>query len=241
MITKNTHVLVTGASRGLGRALSEQFAARGARVSLVARATDELDRAALAVAARGGEALSIAADVADKEQTHRVVGAATAAFGPVDVLVHAASTLGPTPLVPLLDTECEDLSRAFDVNLVGAFRLTKAIVGSMALRRRGTVLFITSDASVEAYENWGAYGASKAATDHLARIWAREVRDLGVTIASIDPGEMDTAMHRAAMPDADPTTLARPSDVAAVIVGALVAGRLATGSRSVAAALGVSS
>jgi NAD(P)-dependent dehydrogenase (short-subunit alcohol dehydrogenase family) len=138
--------------------------------------------------------------------------------GPIDVLVHNASTLGPTPLPPLLDTDCEELARVLDVNLVGPFRLTKAIAGGMAVRGRGLVVHVTSDAAVSAYPTWGAYGVSKAALDHLGRVWAAEMDGTGVRFLTVDPGEMDTTMHAAAMPDAERAALADPREVADCIV-----------------------
>src|SRR6185369_6353707 len=134
-----------------------------------------------------------------------------------DVLVHNASTLGRTPLPLLLDTDCEDLERVLAVNLVGPFRLTKALAGSMALRGGGLVLHVTSDAGRTPYPGWGAYGVSKAALDHLGRIWAAELEGSGVRFLTVDPGEMDTQMHAEAMPDADRSVLARPEAVAARI------------------------
>ena len=139
----------------------------------------------------------MAADVGDLDAAFAIAGQAAALVGPVDLLINNASTLGPAPLRLLLDTDCEDLSRALAVNLVGPFRLTKAIAGSMVMRGRGTIVNISSDAAVEAYERWGAYGASKAALDHLTRIWAAELAGTGVRVLAIDPGEMNTAHARA--------------------------------------------
>ena len=136
------------------------------------------------------------------------------------MLVNAASTLGPTPLPLLLDTECEDFARVLEVNVLGPFRLSKLVLGSMALRGEGVVINVSSDAAVEAYPGWGAYGASKAALDQLGRIWAAELPG-GVRVLTVDPGEMDTRMHADAMPDADRTTLARPEAVAARVVALL--------------------
>jgi len=138
--------------------------------------------------------------------------------GPIDLLVHNASTLGPTPLRLLLDTECEDLQHVLETNLIGPFRLSRVIAGSMALRKTGTIVHISSDASVNAYERWGAYAVSKAALDHLSRIWAAELGGRGGRVLSVDPGEMDTLMHRRALPNADPSTLASPDQVAARII-----------------------
>jgi NAD(P)-dependent dehydrogenase (short-subunit alcohol dehydrogenase family) len=215
--------LVTGGSRGLGRALGAALAAAGARVALAAREAGPLHEAAAAIRARGGDAHAVVADVADKDAAHAIAGQAAALVGPIDLLVNNASTLGPVPLRLLLDTDCEDLERALQVNLVGPFRLTKAIAGSMALRGRGLVVNVSSDAAVEAYPRWGAYGASKAALDHLGRIWAAELDGTGVRVLAVDPGEMSTRMHADAIPDADPASLADPADVAARMLPALAA------------------
>ena len=161
----NTSVLITGGSRGLGRALARALAAEGARVVLVARRAKELNDTVGEIRSAGGEAYGIAADVADKNATYAIAGAAAAVAGPIDILIQNASTLGPVPLRLLLDTDCEDLQHALDVNLIGPFRLAKPVVGSMALRGTGLVLSITSDASVEAYPGWGAYSITKAALD----------------------------------------------------------------------------
>ncbi len=209
--------MITGASRGLGEALALELARQGARLALVSRNHEALGAVVDRVRALGGEAHALVADVGKKEAIYPLVGAASALLGPIELLVHNASELGPTPLRLLLDSECEDLEHVLSVNLVGPFRLSKAIAGSMALRRRGTIVHVSSDASVNAYSHWGAYSVSKAAADHLARVWAAELGPHGVRSFSVDPGEMDTQMHAAAMPDADPRTLARPSRVAAHI------------------------
>src|SRR3954465_12520175 len=158
--------LITGGSQGLGRALGGALGRAGARVVLVARHFEPLASAVAEIRAAGGEAHAIVADVADKDAAAAIAGQAAALVGPVDLLINNASTLGPVPLRLLLDTDCEDLTRALQVNLVGPFRLIKALVGPMVLRGAGTVVNISSDAAVEAYERWGAYAASKAALDH---------------------------------------------------------------------------
>jgi NAD(P)-dependent dehydrogenase (short-subunit alcohol dehydrogenase family) len=223
--------LVTGASRGLGRALAEQLAAAGARVVLVARTQSELSGVAQAIREGGGEAHALAYDVSRKEDVYPLAGAAAALVGPIDLLIHNASSLGPTPLRLLLDTECEDLSQVLETNVVGPFRLSRALAGSMALRKTGTIVHISSDASVNAYERWGAYSVSKAALDHLSRLWAAELAERGVRVLAVDPGEMDTVMHRQALPDADPTTLASPEHVARRILELLRDERVPSGSR----------
>lgn len=232
-----TGALITGASRGLGRALAEVLAARGARLALVAREPGPLQDVVASIRTRGGEAHAIAADISDKQAIHRIAGQAQGLVGAIDLAIHNASTLGPTPLRLLLDTECEDLASVLETNLIGPFRLTKVLAGAMALRGRGVVVHVSSDAAVEPYPRWGAYGASKAAQDHLSRILAAELAETGVRVLAIDPGEMDTTMHAAAMPDADRAALQRPAEVAARIVAMIEdAARAPSGARLVAPA-----
>ena len=210
--------MVTGASRGLGRALAEALAARGARVALVAREPGPLGDVVAGIRARGGIAHAIAGDIADKQAVHRIAGQAHALVGEIAIAVHNASTLGPVPLRLLLDTECEDLTAVLETNLVGPFRLTKILAGAMALRGAGVLVHISSDAAVEPYPRWGAYGISKAAQDQLSRVLAAELEGTGVRVLAVDPGEMDTKMHADAIPEADRATLERPERVAERIV-----------------------
>lgn len=215
-------VLITGASRGLGAALGRALARRGARVALVARHRAPLDDLAATIRAEGFEAHALGYDVADKDAIHRIAGEAAARVGAIELLINNASTLGPLPMPLLLDTACEDLEQVFLTNVLGPFRLTKAIAGAMRARGSGTVVSISSDAAVEAYERWGAYGASKAAFDHLTRTFAAE--NPGVRFFSVDPGEMDTRMHEDALGPPAPG-LARPDDVADKIVALLSTAR----------------
>jgi NAD(P)-dependent dehydrogenase (short-subunit alcohol dehydrogenase family) len=222
MVLGNKTALITGASRGLGRSLAGRMAAEGAKVVLVARDEVEVEAAARAIRENGGTAFAVPGDVGDKESAHRIAGQAAALAGAVDVLVHSASTLGPVPLAALLDTSCEDLERAFAVNVLGPFRLTKLVAGAMALRGEGIVVNVTSDASVSVYPTWGAYGVTKAALDHLTRIWAAELEATGVKLLAVDPGEMDTRMHADAMPEADRASLQSPDVVAELIVRLII-------------------
>jgi NAD(P)-dependent dehydrogenase (short-subunit alcohol dehydrogenase family) len=231
MEISGTATLLTGASRGLGEALALELASQGARLVLVSRHLDALSPVVRRIREAGGEAHALQADVGVKDDIYPLAGAAAALVGPIDLLIHNASELGPTPLRLLLDTECEDFERVLDVNVLGPFRLSRVIAGSMALRERGTIVHVSSDASVNAYSNWGAYSVSKAALDHLARLWAAELGERNVRSFSVDPGEMDTEMHRAAVPEADPTTLARPSIVAARIAALIRSNTVENGTR----------
>lgn len=214
MDLRERSVLVTGGGRGLGAAFGRAAARAGARVVLVARTGDEVEGVAAGIRAAGRQAFALVADVAAADAATSIAARAAALAGPVDVLVHNASVLGPVPLRPLLDTTPADFVHALDVNLVAPFRLSQAVLGSMVLRGQGLVLHVTSDAGVESYPGWGAYGASKAALDHLARIWAAELADTDVRFLSVDPGEMRTRMHADALPDADPSALSDPAAVA---------------------------
>ncbi len=226
-----TTAVITGASRGLGAALATELANRGVRVVLVARHEEPLRNVVAALRRTGATAHAIVADIADKDATWRIAGEAQALVGPIDLLVHNASTLGPVPLRPLLDTDCEALESVLQTNVVGPFRLSKALVGPMVMREQGTVVQISSDAALEAYPSWGAYGASKAAADHLTRVLAAELSKTGVRFLAVDPGEMRTQMHHDAMPDADPSTLTDPAVVARRIVTLLEDATVGSGSR----------
>ncbi len=214
-------VAVTGGTSGLGLALVRQFAREGAEVAFVARTAERVAR----VAAEVPHAHGVVGDVAAKDDIHPIALQITGRLGGLNVLINNASSLGPTPLALLADTDCEDLEAALAANLVGPFRLTKALLGALAGAARETggavVVNISSDAAVNAYETWGAYGASKAGLAHLSRIWDAELAADGVRVLSLDPGDMDTPLHATAIPDADPSELQRPEDAAAGIVAAI--------------------
>lgn len=210
-------VAVTGGTSGLGLALVRQLTERGARVAFVARTAANVERIADETGAHG-----IVADIGKKDDIYPMAMQVNAILGGVDVLINNASNLGPVPLALLADTECEELEAALAVNLLGAFRLTKALFGALAASARegrgAVVVNISSDAAVTAYPGWGAYGASKAALAHLTAIWDEEAKDDGIRILALDPGDMDTTLHALAVPDADPSALKRPELAAAEII-----------------------
>jgi NAD(P)-dependent dehydrogenase (short-subunit alcohol dehydrogenase family) len=216
-------VAITGGTSGLGLALVGQLLRRGAHVAFVARTRENVER----VAREHAPAHGIIGDVSAKDDIYPIAMQVVGELGGLDVLINNASDLGPTPLAMLSDTECEDLERAFATNVIGPFRLTKALMGALAASARegrgAVVLNISSDAAINPYPGWGAYGASKAAFHHLTRIWGEEHASDGVRFLSLDPGDMDTPMHAAAVPDADPATLKRPEDSAAELADAIAA------------------
>jgi NAD(P)-dependent dehydrogenase (short-subunit alcohol dehydrogenase family) len=214
---------VTGGTSGLGLALVQQWLARGAHVAFVARNRAGVDRVArVNVGAHG-----IVGDISVKDDIYPIAVQIVGELGGLDVLVNNASTLGPTPLALLSDTDCEDLQGALTTNVVGPFRLTKALLGALAASARegrgAVVLNVSSDAAVSAYPRWGAYGASKAALHHLSRIWGAELAAEGVRFLSLDPGDMDTPLHALAVPDAAGASLKQPHVAARELTDAVIA------------------
>ena len=222
-------IFVTGGTSGLGRALVRAAHARGARVGFVARTAAAVESVAGALPGSVG----IVGDVAEKAAIHRIALQATGRLGGLDVLINNASSLGPVPLAPLADTECEALEQALATNLVAPFRLSRALLGALAASaREGTgavVLNVSSDAAVQPYPGWGAYGASKAGLRHLSEIWDEELRELGIRVLSVDPGDMDTPLHALAVPDADRGTLKDPAVAAVEVLGVIVSALAALG------------
>src|SRR3989441_859108 len=202
-------VAVTGGTSGLGLALVREMLARGAQVAFVARGRERVEGVARATGGHG-----IVGDISGKEEIHRIALQIVGELGGLDVLVNNASDLGPVPLALLGDTDCEDLERALATNLLGPFRLTRAVLGALAASARegrgAVVLNVSSDAAINPYPRWGAYGASKAGLHHLSRIWNEELTPEGVSVLSLDPGDMDTPLHAAAAPDTDSSQLKRP-------------------------------
>ena len=216
-------IAITGGTSGLGLALVRELLKRGARVAFVARGRERVER----VAREHAGAHGIVADISAKDDIYPIAVQVVGELGGLDVLINNASDLGPTPLAMLSDTECEDMERAFATNIIGPFRLTKALMGALAASARegrgAVVLNISSDAAINPYSGWGAYGASKAALHHMSNIWGEEHAADGVRFLSLDPGDMDTPMHATAMPDADPATLKRPEQAASELADAIVA------------------
>jgi NAD(P)-dependent dehydrogenase (short-subunit alcohol dehydrogenase family) len=214
-------VAVTGGTSGLGLALVHLLHERGARVAFVARHRDRVEQIAREHPGTHG----IVGDVASKDDIYPMALQILGELGGLDVLINNASDLGPTPLALLGDTECEDLERALATNVLGPFRLTKALLGALAASARdgrgAVVLNVSSDAALNAYPTWGAYGASKAALRHLTHVWDAEISELGVRFVSIDPGDMDTPMHALAVPDADRSSLKRPEAAAHELLDAI--------------------
>jgi NAD(P)-dependent dehydrogenase (short-subunit alcohol dehydrogenase family) len=191
--------IVTGASRGFGRALATALAVDGWRLILDARHSPELDSVRAEIESLDAEVTAISGDVADVDHRAALIEAAVG-LGSLDLLVNNASILGPSPLPSLEAYSVEELREVFDVNTLAPLALIQLAI-PLLKQSHGTVVSLTSDAAVEAYGGWGGYGSSKAALDHLHRVLAIEVSD--VRFYTFDPGDMRTEMHQAAFPGED--------------------------------------
>jgi NAD(P)-dependent dehydrogenase (short-subunit alcohol dehydrogenase family) len=209
--------LVTGASRGLGRAVALAYAREGAALAICARGEEALLRVAEEIRALGGRVLAVKGDASDRHDVERIVSLTLQAYGRIDVLVNNASIFGLSPAPYLLDYPVDDFVEVLRVNTVGPFLVTRQVLGAMLQRGEGAIINVSSSAGVEGYAGWGAYSVSKFALEGLSRVWAEEVAGTGVRVNLVDPGEMDTEMHAAAVPDCD-YALARPEDVTPVFV-----------------------
>jgi NAD(P)-dependent dehydrogenase (short-subunit alcohol dehydrogenase family) len=207
--------IITGASRGLGLELARSLAADGWRLVVDGRDAAALRRAAAGI---GGDVTAIAGDVAHRVHRRELVEAA----GPrIDLLVNNASSLGLTPLRPLAATPLEAVTRVYAVNVFAPLELVQLALPRMA--DGATILNLSSDAAVEAYAGWGAYGSSKAALDHLSAILAAEHPALRVH--AVDPGDMATQMHADALPDDDLSALPAPEQVVPALRALIDGGR----------------
>jgi NAD(P)-dependent dehydrogenase (short-subunit alcohol dehydrogenase family) len=192
--------IITGASKGLGRALAEALAAHGWDLVLDARTEGVLTEAAGAVSAYGTRVTALPGDVTDAGHRAGLVAAAWK-LGGLDLLVNNASALGAEPLVRLEGLPLAGLRRALEVNVVAALGLVQEALPLLRASAAGAVITVSSDAAAEAYETWGGYGASKAALDHLAAVLGEE--EPGLRVWAVDPGDMATDLYTAAVPDDD--------------------------------------
>jgi NAD(P)-dependent dehydrogenase (short-subunit alcohol dehydrogenase family) len=210
---KNPVVLITGASRGLGAALALEWSRRGAALMLTARGAQALNVVAKE-AAQSTDVLAEPIDATDESAMRAFVETGLTTFGRIDILVNNASTLGGSPMPRLGDLGAAAFFELMEVNVRAPLSIAQMVLPQMRARRSGTIVNVTSDAAVNAYAGWGGYGSSKAALEHLSRILAAELEGSGVRVMAIDPGNMDTQMHRDAEPGEDISSLPKPEAVA---------------------------
>ena len=221
ILPAGTRVAVTGGTSGLGLALVRVMLERRARIAFVARHREGVERVTRDYPGAHG----VVGDVSRKDEIHLIALQILGGLGGLDVLINNASDPGPLPLALLADTEDDDFERAFATNVAGPFLLTRTLLGALASSARegrgSVVLNVSSDAAQNAYARWGAYGASKAALHQLSRIWEAELANEGIRFLSLDPGDMDTPLHAAVVPDADASVLKRPEMAACELVDAI--------------------
>lgn len=205
--------IITGGSQGFGLALAQELTARSWTVVVDARDATALATAVGPLEAAGSA--TVAGDVADPVHRRQLVATARR-LGGLDLLVHNASELGPSPLPTLADHPVADLERVFGVNVVAPLALTQLALPLLLASGSPAVVTLSSDAAVTAYPGWGGYGSSKAALDHAAAVLAAENPDLRVY--AFDPGDMRTAMHQRAFPGEDISDRAEPSTVVPVLL-----------------------
>ena len=216
MKSRGKRVVITGGSKGLGRALASRFAEEGARLALCARSFDELNRLALELSLRGSPCIVSSCDIADAAQVSQFADLVLADFGAVDVLINNASLLGPR--ADLLEWTRPTWDRVIDVNVNGLLSVTRAFLPSMISQQAGSIINVSSSVGSVGKRRWGAYAVSKFALEGFTQVLADEVRVAGVRVNSVDPGAMDTDMRHAAYPDEDRTKLKSPSEVTGVFV-----------------------
>jgi NAD(P)-dependent dehydrogenase (short-subunit alcohol dehydrogenase family) len=205
--------IVTGASRGLGEALAEGLARAG--WSLVVDGRDQITLGAAADRIRAqstadARVVAVVGDITDPDHRHDLTAAAVE-LGGLDLVVNNAGTLGASPLPSLADYPLDELRVAFEINVVAPLGLVQDALPLLLDAPHPRVLDVTSDAGVEAYEGWGGYGAGKAALEHLGAVLAVEFP--AVTVWSVDPGDLRTAMHQAAFPGEDISDRPEPATV----------------------------
>jgi len=215
MVLKGKTAMITGGSKGLGRALAKRFAEEGAAVSLCARDPDEIAAVVSEIEAAGGRAIGRVADVTSEAELGAWLAETLEALGPVDVFVNNASMLGPR--VAIEKYPADAWRQVIDVNLTGAFLAAKMVIP--ALRERGgSMIHVSSGVGDHGRPLWGAYCASKNGLEALSEMLAGELADDGIRSNAVDPGSMRTEMRAAAYPDEDPDKVPTPAEIADVFV-----------------------
>jgi NAD(P)-dependent dehydrogenase (short-subunit alcohol dehydrogenase family) len=207
--------IVTGGSQGFGHALTAALAAEGWTVIATGRDPERLEATRRINPSR---VIAIRGDVRDPAHQSEVIATAERAGG-LDLLVHNASTLGPSPLPSVAGLAPHELTRIFDVNVVAPLALTRIALPLLRKSEAPAVVSLSSDAAVEAYEGWSGYGSSKAALDHLMAVLGQEEADLAVY--AFDPGDMRTAMHQRAFPGEDISDRPQPQAVVPALLDLL--------------------
>ena len=203
--------LITGGSRGIGKAVAAAYAYQGARVFICARGEGDLARTVSDIRDAGGEIAGLAGDVGKREDAQRIVEAAVERYGRIDVLVNNASLLGSR--VAIADYPIADWEEVVRVNLTGVFLLTQQVLQVMIRQRQGSIINVSSGVGRTGKARWGAYACSKAGLEGFTQVLADELKDSGIRVNSVNPAATRTAMRAEAYPDEDPLSLPAPEEI----------------------------
>ena len=203
--------LITGGSRGVGRAIAEAYAREDAKVFICARNQKEVDRVVSEIRRAGGQIDGSAGDIGKLEDVRRIVQTAAGEFGGIDVLVNNASLLGPR--VHIASYPADAWEEVLRVNLTGLFFVTHLVLQIMIPRRQGSIVNLSSGVGRVGRARWGAYAASKFGVEGFTQMVAEEVKEFGIRANTVNPGATRTQMRAAAYPDEDPLTLPTPDEV----------------------------
>ncbi|HEU5199643.1 MAG TPA: SDR family oxidoreductase [Ktedonobacterales bacterium] len=218
MRLNDTVVLITGSSKGLGRALAHAYADAGARVVINARGVDALESTKRELETKGALVLAVVADATQPGEIARLAQAAQERFGRIDVLVNNAGILGPSPRPNMSDFASADLAEIFRANLIGPVQVTQAVLPLMLAQGSGVIINVTSDAGQTGFPGWGGYGAAKAALELITESWAAELEGTGVRVNAVNPGDLQTEMHQLAFPGEDISDRLDPFTVTDIFV-----------------------
>ncbi len=203
--------LITGGSRGIGKAIASAYASQGAQIFICARGENDLERTVTQIRNAGGEIAGLAGDIGKPEGAQRIVEVAVDRYGKIDVLVNNASLLGPRATIasyPVSDWEA-----VMRVNLTGVFLLTQQVLQVMIPQRQGSIINVSSGVGRTGKARWGAYACSKAGLEGFTQVLADELKDSGIRVNSVNPAATRTAMRAEAYPDEDPLTIPAPEEI----------------------------
>lgn len=203
--------LITGGSRGIGKAIASAYAREGARVFICARGEGEIARTVTEIRNQGGEIDGLAGDIGTAEAARRIVGATVERYGHIDVLVNNASLLGPR--LPIASYPIADWEEVVRVNLTGVFLVTQQALQTMIPRRQGSIINVSSGVGRTGKARWGAYACSKAGLEGFTQVLADELKDCGIRVNSVNPAATRTEMRALAYPEEDPMTLPAPEEI----------------------------
>lgn len=208
--------LITGGSRGIGKAVAAAYLRAGGAVFICGRDQDQLNAAVGELRQAGEKVEGAAGDVGIADDAQRLVATASARFGMIDVLVNNASILGPRE--PLADYPLAAWEEVLRVNLTGIFLMTRAVLPSMLARRAGSIINVTSGVGRRGKARWGAYAVTKAAVENFTQVLADEVKEFQIRVNAVNPAATRTTMRAAAYPAEDPLTLPTAEEIVPVFL-----------------------